>query len=330
MMKNRVHARKLATLATALVMLAMLVFPLLPRPVQAQAPPTVDAVALYQSDESTLIAAGGSMDPQVEYAVKVTVTDADTLEDISEVKVTIFYDSAGNDTAAPGSSDTQTCAIIIWTKAGGWSIDPSASTTWTLESGNCKTPTMSETTGDWWVHFKPGKVATESGGTEDWDIYAEATDAASNSADLYARDYEMNWYGEITVNTASVDWGTVGLGSDFSANEQTGISVTYIANGSYNEQVKASSPWGSAPNQVTLDASGSPGDGEFSLKADDSATLASAVLVSSAGYTTFDSGNQTSESGNVESANALWLKLGSTGVPDVTYSGTIYYQIADS
>jgi len=292
-------------------------------------PPTVDAVALYQSDESTLITPGGSMDPQVEYAVKVTVTDSDTLDDVNEVKVTIFYDSAGTDPTAPGISDTQTCAIITWTKGSGWAIDPSAGTTWVLVSASCKVPSdMGQTTGDWWAHFKPGKVATESGAADDWDIYAKATDAAAGSGELYARDYEMNWYGEITVNTASVDWGTVVLGSDFAANEQTGISVTYIANGAYNQQVKASSPWGTVPNQVTLNEAGNPGAGEFSLKADDTATLAAAVLVLSSGYTTFDTGTQTGESGNTESSNTLWLKLGPSGIPAVTYSGTIYYGIA--
>jgi len=230
-------------------------------------PPTVDAVALYQSDESTLIIAGGSMDPQVEYAVKVTVTDADTLNDVNEVKITIFYDSAGNDPVVPGTSNTQTCAIITWTKGSGWTIDPSASTTWVLVTASCKTPTMTATTGDWWAHFKPAKVATMSGAADDWDIYAKATDAAAGSGELYARDYEMNWYGEITVNTASVDWGTVALGSDFVDNEQTDISITYIANGTYNKQVKASSPWVAPPDQVTLNEAGNPGDGEFSLKA---------------------------------------------------------------
>ena len=89
-----------------------------------------------------------------------------------------------------------------------------------------------------------------------------------------------------------------------------------------------SSPWGTPPNQVTLNALGTPGSGEFSLKADDTATLGSAVLVTSADYTTFDTGSLTSESGNAESANTLWLKLGSEGIRDVSYSGTIYYRIS--
>ena len=136
----------------------------------------------------------------------------------------------------------------------------------------------------------------------------------------------MNWYGEISVNTGSVDWGTVSLGSDFDANSQTGISVTYVCNGNYNQQVKSDGSWSGGATSLTLNAAGTPGVAEFSLKADDTATLPSAALVST-GYVTIDSGTQTGEAGNTETANTLWLKMGASGIPAVTYSGTIYYQI---
>lgn len=137
----------------------------------------------------------------------------------------------------------------------------------------------------------------------------------------------MNWYGEVTVNTPGVNFGTVSLGSDFSANPKTGISVTYVCNGSYNQQVKVSAPWTGSGNSVPLNAAGSPGEGEFSLKAADAASLSSAILVST-NYVTVDTGTQTGESGNTVSTNTLWLKLGALGFPAVTYSGTIYYGIA--
>ena len=137
----------------------------------------------------------------------------------------------------------------------------------------------------------------------------------------------MNWYGEVTVNTPGVNFGTVALGSDFSANPKTGISVTYVCNGNYNQQVKVGAPWTGSGNSVFLNAAGSPGEGEFSLKTDDAASLGSAILVST-NYVTVDTGTQTSESGNTVSTNTLWLKLGALGVPAVTYSGTIYYGIS--
>jgi len=176
-----------------------------------------------------------------------------------------------------------------------------------------------------------GKVATETTGSANWQIAAKVTDDSSQTAFAYDTDTatnDMNWYGEIAVTTTDVDFSSVALGSDFSVNKQTGISVTYICNGNYSEQVKSSSPWSGGGNSVTLNAAGSPGNGEFSLKAYSSDTYGSAVLATSTGYVPIGTGTQTGESGTTVSANTLWLKLGASGMPAVQYSGTIYYGIA--
>ncbi|MDO8717047.1 MAG: hypothetical protein Q7J73_09645 [Dehalococcoidales bacterium] len=293
----------------------------------ANSPPSISTVGLYQTDHTTSVTA---MSPQIEYAIKVTVSNTGTLAILDTVKVTIFYDADG--VYAPGdvpsSSNTQTAAILTRTVSGtpSWSISPGTNTTWSIIQGNSVEPALTNTTGDFWFHFKAGKVATATTGNARWHIYAKATSAVG-TANNHQDNRTMNWYGEVTVNTTSVNFGTVSLGSDFSANPQTGISVTYISNGNYNQQVKVSSPWTGGGNLVLLNAAGSPGEGEFSLKADDTATLGSAVLVSTS-YITIDIGTQTSESGNTESTNTLWLKLGALGLPAVTYNGIIFYGIA--
>ena len=297
-------------------------------PLRAQGnPPTVDALGIYETNHTSAVT---STTPLTEYAVKVTVSDADTLANLSTVKVTIFYDTdADNDPAdVPGSGDTQNAAVLTCTVGAtpSWQIDAGTGASWVLVEANCIQPPLTGTSGDWWFHFKPGKVATEAA---DWDAYAVADDGGGTPGTRYdSSGYDMNWYGEVVVNTGTINFGSVTLGSDFSSNKVTSISVTYISNGAYSEQVKSSSSWGTAPDQVTLNASGSPGAGEFSLKANDTDTIASAVLVSSAGYTTFDSGTQTAEGGNTESANTIWLKLANSGIPAVAYSGTVYFQIA--
>jgi len=289
-------------------------------------PPTVDAVSLYDSGHSAEITA---MSPQTEYAVKVTVSTPNTVASLSTVKVTIFYDADG--TYAPGdvplSGNTQTAAILTCTVGDtpSWTIDPSTDSTWSIVSANCVQPTLTSTIGDFWFHFKAGKVATATTGSARWHIYAKASNPGG-SGDNHQDNRTMNWYGEVAVNTPSVDFGTAAPGSDFSTNEETGISVTFICNGNYNQQVRASSPWTSGLDSVSLNDAGTPGEGEFSLKADDTATLASAQIVST-GYITIGTGTQTSEAGNTVSANTLWLKLGATGMPALTYSGTIYYGI---
>jgi hypothetical protein len=287
--------------------------------------PTIAAgdVGIYETDHTTAVTA---MTPGAEYAAKVTVTDANTLDDLSTVKVTIFFDADGDDDSAdvPVAGNTQTAAILTWTNGSpsSWSISAGAGTTWAIVTGNCVEPSLSASTGTWWFHFRPGKVATEA---TDWDAYAVANDGGGSPGGCYdASDYDMNWYGEVTVSTALVDWGELQPGTDYTI--QTGISATYLANGGYNQQVKASGSWAGVTYTAALNASGAPAGNEFSLMADDDATLAGAVQVLSAAYTSFDTGTQTGESGAAESANSVWLKLGSPFFED-TYAGTIFYQI---
>ncbi|GAH53177.1 unnamed protein product, partial [marine sediment metagenome] len=104
----------------------------------------------------------------------------------------------------------------------------------------------------------------------------------------------------------------------------------YIANGAYDKKVAASTPWTHGSSSATLNTDGSPGANQFSLKADDAATIDNAVLVTA--HPTYisidDSGTQTTEAGDTITTNTLWLKLGES-FDDITYSGAIYYQIAD-
>lgn len=290
--------------------------------------PDITAVGLYETDHSTTVSA---VTPQVEYAVKVDITHKNKLKHLSTVTATIFYDDDGDNDPGdvPGAGDTQKAAILTCTVGAtpSWSVSAGAGTTWSIESANCVQPDLNGTTDTFWFHFKPGKVATEA---TDWDIYGNAEDGSSKTDTLYdASNYDMNWYGEIGITTAEVDWGEVDMESDFSNNEKTGIEVKYIANGNYKVETKASSPWtGSDP--VTLNETGTPGTAEFSLKAYDSNTLASAIVVKSSEYTAINgTGTQTDEDGNTVSTNTLWLKLGAEGFEVTEYSGTIYFQVAD-
>ncbi len=293
------------------------------------ASPSVTSVQLWTTGSP---ATTTSMTPQVEFNVKVAVSDANTLADIDTVTVRIFYDAdgtyAGGDEA--GAADTQTLAILTWTNPATFAIDPSASTSWTTETS--VTPTLTASSGTFEFHFKPGMVSTETPGTERWHVYAIADDGTATATGT-DENKTMNWYGELTVNTASVDWGALAAGVDFEATDtdETGISVTYISNGDYDEQIASSAAWTSAGSDATLDVTGATASAnEFSLKADDSTTFASAVLVTaSTTYVTLDdTGAQTAEAGDTVTANTIWLKLAST-FENYTYSGSIYYKILD-
>jgi len=294
--------------------------------------PTVDSVALWTTVETP--EAATSMSPQVEYNVKVGVTDANTLDNLSTITVTIFYDADGTyafeDVAAAGSGNVQTAAILTWTNlvTDTWTIDAvSGAGTWSIVSANCVVPTITETTGTFEFHFIPGKVATETVGTPKWHIYALADDG-TETVGAYQADRTMNWYGEITINSGTAAFGDVALGCV--DEDSTAISTTYISNGNYSEQVKSSTPWTTSGGSVALNTTYTPGSGEFSLKADDDADTADYVQVLSASYVDIATDESlTTESGDTTANNTLWLSLGSSGIPVGIYTGTVYFQIAN-
>ncbi len=297
------------------------------------AAPNVTALEIYTDKNCTTPAT--DMTPQTEYYAKATVSLINKLKFLKEVVVYVYYDSAGNDPEPPGSSNTQTCAILKWTAAPEeWSIDSGSPTTWAINSDNCSRPSdLEQTSGDWIFAFTPGKVATESVSPADWDGKGIATNKNDRTGDpAYVRDKGMNWYGEVTVATAEVDWGTVDPGLLFSQspNPQTGIGATYIANGGYNATISGTDWDGDLGNTAYLDeeeVEPPTGDNEFALKANDTNEYDSAVWVKTT-TSNIGSGTQTTESGNTVNTNTLWLSLSATFEPDV-YSGTIYYGIAN-
>ena len=292
--------------------------------------PEVTAVGLYETNHTTPVT---NMDPQTEYAVKVSVTDYDKLSDLSTVNVTLYHDNDGTYSAGevPTSGDTQTCAILTCNVGAtpGWSIDPSADTSWELVDGNCVQPDLDLTSGDFWFHFKPGKVATETVAPAKWHIHVVADDGVYTGTG-YQDNREMNWYGEIsTPSPDTAAWGEVTPGTDFGTSTRQGaISITYIANGDYDQKVKTTATWSGNPSgTATLDPSGNcTNANQFALKADDTDVLDNAVLVDTSGVSIDATGDQTDETGDTKASNTLWLKLAS-GFSKATYSGTITYTI---
>jgi len=292
--------------------------------------PSVTSVDLWTTGGGA--ASTTSMTPQVQYNVKVAVTDNNTLADLSTVKVWVYYDANGTfnagDRVDPGN--TQTGAVLTWTTPNTWSIDPAAASSWSVVSGSCSAPALTGSSGTFQFHFKPGKVAKESPDADEWHIYAVADDGVT-TGNNNEEDCEMNWYGEISSVTATASFGSVALGS--AATISGTVSATYVSNGAYDEQVKSGATWvgQSTATNLTLNVSGtSPGTAEFALLGDDDGTQAGAVQVLSAGYTSIDeTGTQTSESGDTASNNHLWLWVGSAGIPAEEYQGTIYYQVAN-
>ena len=330
--------KRLMYVTTVFVMLLMLSVPALADEegtvggsfTAANVLPDVTALEVYS--DAALITVASNMTPQVEYYVKVTVGDSNTVDDVDEIEVQLFYDSVGDDPVAPGSAHTQTCAILTWDKDGGseWTILPDTDTTWSLDSVDCVKPLDMTVASDFWVFaVTPGMVATESPTTDDWDVYAKATDGVGND-DMYTQDKEMLWYGEITANTTSANFGSVTPVTGFAdnTNEVGSISMKYVANGDYDQKVKSAATWTGATYSATFDATGTcDDDQEFSLKAYDADTFGSAVQVDTSGVSIDATGTQTAETGNTVAANTLWMKVARFQTD--TYSGNITYIVAN-
>ena len=143
-----------------------------------EAPVLTEAATLYNAAHSGVET---QMTPQTEYAIKVTVADTGTLDDLTSVVVKIAYDSDGDDDYSDmGAADTQACFIMTCTVGDtpSWAGDPSASTTWSVVTANCVQPTLSGASGDFYFNFIPGMVATEA---TDWDVYIVVTDDGSQT-----------------------------------------------------------------------------------------------------------------------------------------------------
>ncbi len=292
--------------------------------------PTVTALNIYTISTKALVT---NMSPQVYYSVNITAGDGNTIEDINEIHVQLFFDAGDADPAAPGVGNTTSCAILTWDKDGGaneWTIDAGAPTTWSIVAANCTKPSnMTAASGEWAFIVRAGKVAAESPGADNWDMYGEAVDDSGNG-DMYTRDKEMLWYGEISTS-ATANFGGVDNGSGFAdnVNEITNIAVNYIANGDYDQRVKSDATWAGATYTANYDSTGACDDAqEFSLRAYDSDVFGSSVQVNTTGVSIDATGTRTGEAGNDVTTNTLWLRIALVFSND-TYSGNIVYIIAD-
>jgi hypothetical protein len=282
-------------------------------------PPSVISVELKNTDNST----AATMDPTVEYMIQVSITDNQTLEHLASLQVTLWCDSGNN--TAPGVANNQTCAIITWDNTSTFTLTPMpVPTTWIIGPGASVQPTLTNNTGTFEFHFTPGKVATESAGALNWDIYAYALDEGSEEGDLYLRNQVMNWYGEINDVHNSAGFGSVALGAEKTSNL---VHATYISNGNYSEQAWTESTWTKVGYDVDLQISGAPGNGEFALWVnDDGDTGAETQLTDAPGD--IDAGKTiTVEAGDPNSTMYLYLTLGPSGIASGTYSGNIYFGI---
>jgi len=289
------------------------------------AAPSVTSISLHAADHSnTTISA---MDPQTEYAVKIDISDANTLNDINEILVIIRE----KNTSVHDPDSVTDKATYNWTTTG-WSLVGPTNSTWGIDTSQSSEPTdFGDTAGTWWLNFVPGKVARES---NTWDIFVQVTDKGSETSFKIKSGYKMNWYGEISAVDDSYSFGEIGLGDTdkpISTPDDHDIDVKTISNGNYTLSSKSGN-WSKGSDWAVLDWDGELEAGHFALKVDGNGTVDTYNYVGDTSETITDYNNvnaPTAEAGDTKEIYQ-WISVADSGLLPGTYSGTYNIQIADA
>lgn len=310
--------------------------------------PSITAVTLKNA---TYVAAS-AMTPQITFALNMTISDNNTLDDISTINIAIYHDaSAGSNGTRPStwtssSWDADECAIYNWTKTGGWAmVNGSAITTWTLNGTiNSDTPSDLTLTEDTWsLAFNPGKLAMEADGsdTDEWCFCVNVTDAAGATAeDISEVANSMSAYLGIATTVDAIDFGDVTPGGTAAiqtpASHILGTNVT--SNDAYELKGNSTSPWTTGTYTMTLTGGNTTPTGtrQFALTVDDGGdasghpTTAQAVnttlsQITGLGSVAAPTTAATDSEGTSDTSLYMDILLGND-IHIGTYTGTIYLQ----
>ncbi len=246
------------------------------------APVITEAVTLYNSGENATVT---QMTPQQEYAVKVTVADTSTIDDLNTVTVTIFYDSDGDDASGDiPAADAQVCFVMTCTVGSTPGVEPEPQLEHNLgHSGgqlhaaesHCRQREL----------LVPLQAGQGGHGGRGLGRLREAVDDGVMIRTPGMTAVTMTCCGMVrstcpalppTGAPSCLAWTSA------SASAKESVTVTYISNGNYDAAI-STSDWTGSGNTATLNTAGTPGANEFSMKAWSSDNLTAADLVTTVG-----------------------------------------------
>jgi len=306
--------------------------------------PTVDAITLVESGSENEVSA---MTPLTAYRVKVTVGDINTLDDIQEIEFHIYYGSDGS------NWDADQLAIFMWTKSAGWSMENgSAATSWELILVDCIVPPdFSGTTGDWYLEFKPGKLARATA-IQDWFCAATVRDENKSGSKTWITGASMSAYSEVTFDSAGIMFGDIDTGIEpgmtgYITDPPSHYLTTLItSNAKYAIGVKSDTSWTDGGlNSISLSGEKGVPDGpaEFSLEIDnqrkgggspgqpkkpDAVTDTNTTIKGYNNVSRVTTGPEDSEGTN-DHTMYMAMSLSLEGIQEVVYSGTITFTITN-
>lgn len=306
------------------------------------AAPTVTSVEFYNGAMTEKITA---LDPDTEVAVKIVAADDNTIDDIKQLDIHIYYGATD-----PASWDADACAIYKWLKSGDiWSLEDGVATnTWAVDDPTSTIPvTMSDLSGTWFLVFTPGQLAQEASGAapSSWLAWVQAIDVANASGNqtvLAADDASMAAYCSITSDLSEIDFGTVALsGTAVIPGVGNDIVTSVVANDSYALKFHSEATWTTGAKTIALETATTPGVGEFKLEIDNAATSGVPTIpqqVQSSGATTITDLDAVARASTDPAADEdtsdnnlyIQLTLGASGVRPEQYTGTVTFTVENS
>ncbi len=314
-------------------------------------PPTVDNVTLVELGSETEVTA---MTPLTTYRVKATCGDINTIDDIETIEFHVYH------TSDPDNWDADACAIFLWDKDAGWTMEYTAETSWEIVSANCTAPSvgdMTETTGDWYLGFKPGELAWYDG-SPNWHASVEATDdqnASDYNDGLTTTGASMGAFAGIGFDDTTIVFGDAANGIPpgesgyITAPADHYLTAKVRSNKVYALGVQSQATWSdNTTRTITLNTTTSLpsptlGSGEFALGIDDvgdtpsnpyNPDIPQTVTNVNADITGYGTVARVTTEPNVDEVPdpstfymELWFAL--AGIDEVTYSGAITFTVTN-
>jgi len=181
--------------------------------------PTISAYSMKNGDGTAF---GSTADCEVEYRVDFTVTDNNTLEDLTNVRVQIGWEDWGS--GDPGDANKRSLYVFTWTEStNAWTGSPAGylDPTHTSSAPTNKT----ENSFAFSLYFKLAGVALPANSAS-WSVYIIATDDSSATGTGGEGGFFLNKYTNLSLGTSALDFGSANPGAAFSDSPTTTATIT--------------------------------------------------------------------------------------------------------
>ncbi len=172
--------------------------------------PQVYTVTLRDSADATSPTA---IDPATEYLLKINATDNNSLDDLSTIKVVLYYAKDG--TYRGSANATRQLYTYTWTESSSGTTG-----TWSSANGNnyidepdtstSPANTSAERSYTFKLYFKLNRTAMPSGSSKTWIAEVTACDDDGGICNTSSsRTFDVNKYNDISASTGTINYGTL-------------------------------------------------------------------------------------------------------------------------